>query len=150
MRLAASLLKLSDNGRRYEIEADCERLTINHHRSLNGKQSPQIALKPLCFIPRVMVSCFVNQIVKLININKMEYFGTNLTEHGHYSWDLTGDRMVKIGLLPKHTPFNPEELTINLPKGEVIYYQSSKFTVLGISGSCKDERNGTKSIFWVK
>lgn len=80
----------------------------------------------------------------------MEYFGTNLDEHGHYSWDLSGDRMVKIGLLPKHTPFNPEELTNNLPKGEVIYYQSSKFTVLGISGSCKDERNGTKSVFWVK
>jgi len=79
----------------------------------------------------------------------MEYFGTNLDEHGHYSWDLNGDRMVKIGLLPKHTPFNPEGLTINLPKGEVIYYQSSKFTVLGISGSCKDERNGTKSVFWV-
>lgn len=80
----------------------------------------------------------------------MEYFGTNLTEYGHYTWDLTGDRMIKIGLLPKHTPFNPEELTNNLPKGEVIFYQSSEFTVLGISGSCKDERNGTKSIFWVK
>lgn len=80
----------------------------------------------------------------------MEYFGTNLTEHGHYSWDLSGDRMAKTGLLPKNTPFNPEELTNNLPKGEVVYYQSSKFTVLGISGSCKDDRNGTKSIFWVK
>jgi hypothetical protein len=28
---------------------------------------PQIALKPLCFIPLVMVSCFINQIVKLNN-----------------------------------------------------------------------------------
>ena len=80
----------------------------------------------------------------------MEYFGTNLTEHGHYSWNLTGDRMVRIGLLPKNTPFDPENLTINLPKGEVVFYQSSKFTVLGISGSCKDDRGGTKSIFWVK
>lgn len=80
----------------------------------------------------------------------MEYFGTNLTEHGHYTWDLSDDRMVKIGLLPKYTPFQPEGLTNNLPKGEVVFYQSSKFTVLGISGSCKDERNGTKSIFWVK
>jgi hypothetical protein len=57
--------------------------------------------------------------------------------------------MVKIGLLPKNVPFNPEELTNNLPKGEVVFYQSSKFTVLGISGSCKDERGGTKSIFWL-
>lgn len=79
----------------------------------------------------------------------MQYFGTDLTEHGHYTWDLTGDRMVKIGLLPNNVPFHPEELTRGLPKGEVVFYQSSKFTVLGISGSCKDERNGTKSIFWV-
>lgn len=78
----------------------------------------------------------------------MEYFGTNLTEHGHYTWDLSGNRMVQIGLLPRNTPFNPEELTNNLPKGEVVYYQSSKFTVIGISGSCKDNRGGTKSIFW--
>ena len=37
-------------------------------KSLNGKQSPKIVLKPLCFIPHVMVSCFINQIVKLKNI----------------------------------------------------------------------------------
>jgi len=80
----------------------------------------------------------------------MEYFGTNLTEYGHYTWDLTGDRMVKIGLLPQKTPFNPEEITNNLPVGEVIYYQSSKFTVIGIAGSCKDSRCGTTSIFWVR
>jgi hypothetical protein len=38
---------------------------------LNGKQSPKIALKPLCFIPLVMVSCFIKQIVKLKNRIKM-------------------------------------------------------------------------------
>ena len=79
----------------------------------------------------------------------MYYFGTNLTEHGHYTWDLSGDHMVNIGLLPKTTPFNPEELTRDLPKGEVIFYQGGGFTVLGIAGSCKDERRGTKSIFWM-
>jgi hypothetical protein len=60
------------NGWRYEIEAECERLTVSHHRSLNGKQSPKIALKPLCFIPHVMVSCFINQIVKLKIILKCQ------------------------------------------------------------------------------
>lgn len=79
----------------------------------------------------------------------MEYFGTDLDCAGHYTWDLTGARMVKIGLLPKHTPFNPEELTNSLPKGSVVFYQSSEFTALGISGSCKDDRRGTKSVFWV-
>lgn len=80
----------------------------------------------------------------------MKYFGTNLTEHGHYTWDLFGEQMLKIGLLPRNTPFNPEELTKNLPKGENAFYQSSKFTVLAISGSCKDDRPGTKSIFWIE
>ena len=52
--------QVAHNGWRYEIEADCERLTISHHESLNVGQSPKIALKPLCFIPCVMVSCFVS------------------------------------------------------------------------------------------
>ena len=47
-------------------------------------------------------------------------------------------------------PFHPEYLTSELPKGEVIFYQGGGFTVLGIAGSCKDERPGTKSVFWVK
>ncbi len=79
----------------------------------------------------------------------MEYFGTSLTESGHYTWDLSGERMVGIGLLPKHTPFNPEELTNNLQIGEVAFYQSSKFTVIAICGSCRDKREGSKSVFWV-
>ena len=46
----------------------------------------------------------------------------------------------------KNTPL----VTNNLPKGEVIFYQGGGFTVIGISGSCKDDRPGTKSIFWVE
>ena len=80
----------------------------------------------------------------------MQYFGTSLTDHGHYVWDLSGDIMIKMGLFPKDVPFNPEGLVYNLIKGEVIFYQSSEFTVIGISGSCKDQRSGTKSIFWIK
>ena len=81
----------------------------------------------------------------------MEYFGTNLDEHGHYTWDLSGDYMTKIGLLPKNTPFNPEELTNNLPKGNVVFCKDyAGFTILAIAGSCIDKRGGTKSVFWEK
>lgn len=80
----------------------------------------------------------------------MEYFGTNLSEHGHYMFNLDGEYMVKTWRDFKHLPFNPEEMTNNLPKGEVIYYQGGGYTVIGISGSCKDTRPGTKSIFFVK
>lgn len=80
----------------------------------------------------------------------MEYFGTNLIEHGHFRFNMDDENMVKMYNNFKDLPFHPEELTDNLPKGETSFYQGGGFTVLGISGSCKDERPGTKSIFWVK
>ena len=80
----------------------------------------------------------------------MEYFGTNLSEHGHYRWDINGEYMVNKWMDRKDLPFNPDELTHDLPKGEVVFYQGGGYTVLGIAGSPKDTRPGTKSIFWVK
>jgi hypothetical protein len=80
----------------------------------------------------------------------MNYFGTSLNTDGHYTWNISNEGMQQIGLLPRDTPFNPEELTKNLPKGEVVFYQGGGYTVLGISGSCTDTRSGTKSIFWIK
>ena len=80
----------------------------------------------------------------------MEYFGTNLTEAGHYRWDISSDRMMRINYRFEELPFHPENLTNNLPKGDVIFYQGGEFTVIGIAGSPKDTRPGTKSIFWVK
>jgi len=79
----------------------------------------------------------------------MYYFGTSLTEYGHYIHDISNG-FIRIGLNFRSLPFNPEELTNNLPKGETIYYQGGGYTVFGISGSCIDERSGTESIFWVK
>lgn len=79
----------------------------------------------------------------------MEYFGTNLTEAGHYRWNID-DRMTKINYRFEELPFHPENLTNNLPKGDVIFYQGGGYTLIGIAGSCKDGRPGTKSIFWVK
>lgn len=78
------------------------------------------------------------------------YFGTSLKAHGHYTWDLSGDYMEKVGLLPKGTPFNPEELTHGLQKGETAYYFGGGYSVLAISGSCIDDKPGTKSVFWIK
>jgi len=80
----------------------------------------------------------------------MEYFGTNLTEWGHYRWLLTEQGMQKQWNKFDELPFHPENLTNNLPKGEIVYYQGGGFTVLAIAGSPKDTRPGTKSVFWVK
>ena len=80
----------------------------------------------------------------------MKYFGTNLTVHGHYIFELTDDLMIRQGIQFDHLPFHPEQLTNNLSKGEVVFYQGGGFTVIGISGSCKDARPGTKSIFWAE
>lgn len=80
----------------------------------------------------------------------MKYFGTSLAEHGHYIFEIKDMSMIKQGIQFNYLPFHPEELTNNLPKGEVIFYQGGGFTVIGISGSCKDTRPGTKSIFWVQ
>jgi len=81
----------------------------------------------------------------------MEYFGTSLDQHGHYRFLLYDNGMNKIRYSDYDSglPFNPEGLTNHLPKGDVIFYQGGKFTVIGIAGSCKDDRGGTKSIFWV-
>ncbi len=80
----------------------------------------------------------------------MEYFGTSLSETGHYRWDLSGEYMHCLWLQFKDLPFDPERLTITLQKGESVFYQGGGFTVFGISGSPKDDRPGCKSIFWVK
>lgn len=80
----------------------------------------------------------------------MKYFGTNLNDYGHFTWDLTGPFMQKVGLLPNETPFNPEGLLVNLIRGETVYYQGGGFTAIAIAGSCKDERLGSKSVFWVR
>ena len=81
----------------------------------------------------------------------IEYFGTSLHEHGHYRWVLQDGQMIKVYNTFDRLPFNPEEITNSdvLQKGDVVFYQGGGLTVVGICGSCKDTRPGTKSIFWV-
>ncbi len=72
-------------------------------------------------------------------------------ECGHYIFDVSNyPSMVREGIQFNYLPFHPEQLTNNLSKGEVVFYQGGGFTVIGISGSCIDKRPGTKSIFWVE
>jgi len=80
----------------------------------------------------------------------MHYFGTNIIESGHYRWNVTNEGLRNRSLKFDDLPFHPEYLTSKLAKGKVIYYQGGGFTVIGISGSCKDERPGTKTIFWIQ
>jgi hypothetical protein len=80
----------------------------------------------------------------------MEYFGTNLMEHGHYRWILTKDGMQKNWKRVNDLPFDPERLTNGLQKGDIIYYQGGGFTVIGVCGSPKDDRPGCQSVLWEK
>lgn len=78
----------------------------------------------------------------------MEYFGTSLTAHGHYTWDLSGDRMEKKHLMPK-TPFDPYKINQSQIEGNVVFCKDfAGFTIIAIEGSCFDNRGGTKSVFW--
>lgn len=77
------------------------------------------------------------------------YFGTTTREAGHFFWDVYDEglhnRSLNIGTLP----FNPEDIVkTGTPFGTVKFEYVEDFSVLSISGSCRDTRQGTKSVFW--
>jgi len=81
------------------------------------------------------------------------YFGTNLNTAGHYLWEISGDRMnestlLKLGKLP----FNPENMPCGgtVMEGVVKYYYKHGWSIVAISGSPRDRRPGSKSVFFVK
>jgi len=80
----------------------------------------------------------------------IEYFGTNLKEHGHYRWKIINDELQYNSLKFNDLPFHPEYLTNNLYKGEISFFQSDDYSVIAICGSPMDKRSGSKSVFWVK
>lgn len=83
----------------------------------------------------------------------MNYYGTNLTEYGHYFWKLAGAQLIYKGLDGKDepVPFEPDNLiSSNAAKGTVGFFALDGYSILAISGSPKDTRGGTKSVFWVK
>lgn len=80
----------------------------------------------------------------------MEYFGTSLTEHGHYRRNIDGGFSSHSSIRFDDLPFHPEHLTNTSRLGEVVFYQSEDYTVIAINGSCVDHRPGSKSVFWEK
>lgn len=92
-------------------------------------------------------------------VTELNYFGTNIDDYGHYFW-VVGEYGLKnkdlsfpVGKgIPvsryKEWPFNPEEYPKNRAKGAVEFYQESGYSILAICGSCKDNRPGTKSVFF--
>lgn len=84
-------------------------------------------------------------------INKIFYYGTNLDSAGHFFWEIEGNYFHKSSIWFKDIPFDPENLVNGLNFGIVKYFRFDKeYAICAISGSCSDERGGTKSIFWVK
>lgn len=81
-------------------------------------------------------------------VMKIEYFGTSLTEKGHYIYHLG-----KYGLdyekdlnINKY-PFQVERLNDNTEKGSVLRTHIQDYKILHITGSCIDKRPGCKSVF---
>lgn len=80
-------------------------------------------------------------------LNSMLYFGTSLNTHGHYLWQLSGG-LYRSKIPYSEIPFDPYEHKNN-PKGYTVFVQDETYTALHIAGSCKDDRGGTVSVFWV-
>ncbi len=85
----------------------------------------------------------------------MYYFGTSLNSCGHYFWELEGDFIFSSSIRFKDLPFNPEEMPRfekdeMRRRGAVKFYNSNGYSICAIEGSCKDDRGGSKSIFWLE
>jgi len=86
----------------------------------------------------------------------MKYFGTSLTEHGHYLWDLNGEYLKNKSLDIEKLPFNPESYPKRKDKyeefslGTAQFHNDFGYSILAIEGSCIDKRSQSKSVFFVK
>lgn len=84
------------------------------------------------------------------------YFGTDLTNAGHYFFELgtetmNSNRNIQFG----DTPFNPEKLPVAkggryayAPKGMTRFYNMGHYSICAIGGSPKDQRPGCHSVFF--
>lgn len=79
---------------------------------------------------------------------KVKYFGTSLTEKGHYLKDLLPLGLdYSYTLSTSHYPFDIYSFTKGNPKGFVAKYEVDNYKVIAIEGSCIDQRWGTVSVF---
>lgn len=78
----------------------------------------------------------------------IEYFGTNLTEKGHYLWKLNREGLgYERNLNINKFPFQVEHLNDNTERGTVLRTQIQDYKIIHITGSCIDQRGGCKSVF---
>lgn len=86
----------------------------------------------------------------------INYFGTSLTTAGHYFWKLEDKRMSLSVLYFKDIPFSPESVPMSRIRGDTEEYAMSDFTngkcyvIIAVCGSCADDRQGCRSVFWVE
>ena len=85
----------------------------------------------------------------------IHYFGTNLTAHGHFLWQINeygiGKNYGRVIYRLEDLPFNPEGLPYNIRKvGQAVFYQFAGFCIYAICGSPVDDRPGSKSVFFVE
>lgn len=79
---------------------------------------------------------------------KTEYYGTSLTEIGHYIhslgvYGLDLERNINVSKYP----FDIYSFSKNTEKGTVIKSEIKNFKIISITGSCIDKRGGTVSVF---
>lgn len=78
----------------------------------------------------------------------VKYFGTTLTEKGHFLQDLLSIGLdYNKSLNVNQFPFDIQSLTKGKPKGYVLKTVVDKYKIIAIEGSCCDQRFGTSSVF---
>jgi hypothetical protein len=81
------------------------------------------------------------------------YFGTELSNAGHYFWELDRNDIYRGRHRFEDLPFNPEALPVK-KKGEsylngtVGFYHLGHYSICAIEGSPKDTRPRSKSVFF--
>lgn len=85
----------------------------------------------------------------------MHYFGTSKSDAGHYVWKVGEHSIYGRDLNLRDFPFDLESLPRcdengNRRKGTIRFYKHLGYSICAIEGSCKDQRWGTKSVFFTK
>lgn len=89
-------------------------------------------------------------------MNKIYYYGTNLSQAGHYYWELEKDNLKYLGLrMEKPKFFSPYDYPEyehgeKMRKGKSQFLHLNGHSILAIEGSCSDNRFGTRSVFFIE
>jgi len=95
--------------------------------------------------------------VKGIDLVDVElfYFGTNFIDAGHYDFKVTHNELIKIREPYQNVdaPFDRDgSISSQAPFGTYIFKSNSDipYTAISISGSPRDNRYGSKMVFWIR